>query len=105
MKYPAVLLTALLALAACAVVSPREQVRARLLEAGVKPHMADCLSEKLARKLSIAQLKELGRAARLPGKDVGHMSIDELVYRLRATQDPRIVEVVTRAGIGCAIAG
>ena len=33
------------------------------------------------------------------------MSIDELVHRLRALDDPQIVEVVTRAGIGCAIAG
>ena len=105
MKRSAIIASALLALSACAVVSPREQVRARLLEAGVKPGMADCLSEKLARKLSIAQLKELGRVARLPGRDAGHMSIDELVYRLRAIDDPQIVEVVTRAGIGCAIAG
>lgn len=96
---------ALLALASCAALDPRVQVRDKLIEAGIKPRMADCLAEKLVRKLDRDQLKELARVAKLPHRDVGHMSFAELADRLRAIQDPRLVEVVTRAGIGCAIAG
>ena len=96
---------ALISLASCAALDPRIQVREKLIEAGLKPAMADCLAEKLVRKLDRDQLKELAHVAKLPGKDVGHMSFYELADRVRAIQDPRIVEVVTRAGLGCAIAG
>jgi hypothetical protein len=96
---------ALLALASCAAIDPRVQVREKLIEAGIKPSMADCLAEKLVRKLDHDQLRELARVAKLPRQDVGRMSIYELAGRVRAIQDPRIVEVVTRAGLGCAIAG
>jgi hypothetical protein len=94
-----------LALSGCMTVSPRERVYQKLVEAGMKPRLADCMAEKLVRKLSIAQLKELARVAKLPHKDVGRLSFAELADRLQAVNDPHIVEVVTRAGIGCAIAG
>ena len=94
-----------LALASCAAIDPRVQVRDRLIDAGLTPPMADCMAEKLVRRLDRDQLKELAHAASLPHEDVGRMSIDQLIDRLRAIQDPRVVEVVTRAGIGCAIAG
>ena len=98
-------LALMLSLAACATVDPRVVVRDKLIEAGLKPPMADCMAEKLVRKLDRDQLRELAHAANLPHQDVGRMSIDDLLYRLRAIQDPRVVEVVTRAGLGCAIAG
>ena len=41
---------------------------------------------------------------RLARHDMRGMSIDELAYRLRALQDPEIVAVVLKAGIGCSIA-
>ena len=95
----------LLALGACQTLSPEARVRQRLIEAGLKPRMAQCMAERLTDRLSIGQLRELGRAARLPGRDVGNMTVDELVYRLRAVGDPQIITVVTRSGIGCLIAG
>ena len=96
---------AFLSLASCAALDPRIQVRDRLVEAGLRPAMADCLAEKLVRKLDRDQLKELARVAKLPRQHPGRISFNELADRLQAIQDPRIVEVVTRAGIGCAIAG
>ena len=101
----AVALALLLAVCACQTLSPEARVRQRLIEAGLKPRMAQCMAERLTDRLSIGQLRELGRAARLPGRDVGNMTVDELVYRLRAVGDPQIVKVVTRSGIGCVIAG
>jgi hypothetical protein len=96
---------ALLLAAGCSTLSPEARVREKLIEAGVKPRMAECMADKLVRKLDGDQLHELARVARLPRDHPGHMSFDELAGRLRALNDPRIVEVVTRAGLGCAIAG
>jgi hypothetical protein len=95
---------ALLALSACATLSPRERVHDELLRAGIKPRLANCLADRLSDRLSVSELRQLGRAAKLPRKDVGAMSIGELADRLRAIGDPHIVSVVTSAGIGCAIA-
>jgi hypothetical protein len=104
MKRFAPSLLAILALAGCATTSPRERVRAELLSAGLKPRLANCLADRLVDRLSIAELRQLGRAAKLPRKDVGGMSLRELSDRLAAVGDPHIVSVVTSAGIGCAIA-
>ncbi|RYD60595.1 MAG: hypothetical protein EOP58_16115 [Sphingomonadales bacterium] len=92
-------------LAGCATVSPEAKIRTRLVEAGVKPRMAQCMAERLTDRLSLAQLRELNRMVGLVRKDAGAMTVNEIVDRLRATGDPRIVEVVTRAGVGCFIAG
>jgi hypothetical protein len=97
-------LLAMLVLAGCATTSPRERVRAELLQAGIKPRMANCLADRLVDRLSLGELRQLGRAAKLPRKDVGNMSINELADRLAAVGDPHIVSVVTSAGLGCAIA-
>jgi hypothetical protein len=99
-----VLPLAALALAGCATVSPEARVRAKLVEAGIAPPVAGCMAERMTDRLSMAQLKRLQSFGGLARHDVRGMSIDELVYRLRALQDPEIVSVVLKAGIGCAIA-
>lgn len=101
-----ILLTSLLLLAACATISPEAKVREKLLEAGLKPRMAQCVAEKLVRHLSTAQLRRLGQLAKLPRRHAaGPLRIDEFLARLDALNDPQIVAVATRAGLGCAIAG
>lgn len=95
---------ALLALAACTTVSPEAKVRAKLIEAGVKPPVASCMAERLVDRLSYPQLKRLQSLSGLARKDVGVMSIDEIVHRLRALDDPEITAVVLKAGLGCSIA-
>jgi hypothetical protein len=93
-------------LAGCATVTPEQEVRHRLIAAGLKPPVAACLAEKLVRKLSPEELRRLGHAAELAeGRRIDDMTVSELVERVAAIGDPHIVEVVTRAGIGCAIAG
>ena len=90
-----------LALAGCATVSPEARVRTKLIEAGIKPPVAGCMAERMVDKLSLAQLRRLGGLAQ---HDLRGMSVDELVHRLRALEDPEIVSVVLKAGIGCSIA-
>ncbi len=96
--------TALVLLAGCSL-APEARVREKLLAAGVKPHMADCLAGKLSRKLSTSELEALGKAARGSGDTHGHVGIGELADRLQATGDQHIIDVVTRAGLSCAIMG
>ena len=99
------LILAVVAVSGCGLVSPEAKVRDRLRAAGVKPHMADCLAPKLVRKLSTAQLEALGRVAKLPHEDKHHLSIGDLEDRLQAAGDPRVVDVVARVGLACAILG
>lgn len=91
--------------AGCSTVSPEAKIRDRLIAAGVKPHMAGCMADKLVRKLDYSELKQLNAVAKLPREHPGALSFDELTYRLQALDNPHIVSVVTRAGLGCAISG
>ena len=95
---------AALAATACATVSPEAKVRTRLIEAGLRPPVAGCMAERMVDRLSLVQLKRLQSFGGLAKHDVRGMSLDELVYRLRALDDPEIVAVVLKAGIGCSIA-
>ncbi|TZG27249.1 hypothetical protein [Sphingomonas montanisoli] len=93
----------LIALAACTTVSPEAKVRAKLIEAGVKPPVASCMAERLVDRLSLAQLKRLQSLSGLARKDVNAMSIDEIAHRLRGLDDPEITAVVLKTGLGCSI--
>jgi hypothetical protein len=106
MPRPFLALILIAALAGCGlVVSPEAKVRDRLLAAGVKPHMANCLAPKLVRKLSADQLEALGKLAKVPDEDKHHLSIGALEERLQAVGDPQVVDVVGRAALACAIMG
>jgi hypothetical protein len=103
----------ILALAGCGIVSPEARVRAKLIGAGIKPHLADCLAPKLVAKLSTEQLEALGQLAKASkGNDDdqgdGHKhrhSLAILEDRLQAVNDPQIVDVVGRAALACTILG
>ena len=89
------LLTA--ALAACSM--PEEQVRAGLIRAGVPQPIAGCMAARMVDKLSFSQLRRLasiGGAGR--PRDLG-----EMIHRLRALNDPEIVDVTTSSAARCAI--
>lgn len=105
MRLSVLALASALALSSCTTVSPEARVRSRLISAGLKPGVAECMAERMVDKLSLAQLKRLQSLAGLQSHPVDQMSVDELVHRLRALDDPQIVSVVLRAGIGCSIAG
>ena len=97
-------LALLQALSACTTMSPEAKVRTRLIEAGVSRPMASCMAERLVDRLNMQELRRLGSLSKLGTRNVGEMTIDELLHRLSALNDPHIIKVVTKAGIGCAIA-
>lgn len=94
----------LMTFSACATVSPEARVRSKLIEAGLRPPVAACMAERMVDRLSLVQLKRLQSLGGLASRDPRGMSIDEFAHRLRALNDPEIVSVVLRAGIGCSIA-
>ena len=104
-KHLLLLALPLLAVAGCATVSPEARLRAGLLDAGLPPRVAGCMAERMADRLSIDQLRRLGSIASLKDRDVGQMSVDEFLYRVRGFRDVELIEVTTRAALGCAIAG
>lgn len=94
----------MLALSACATMSPEAKVRTRLMEAGLSRPMAGCMAERLVDRLSMQELRRLNSLSKLGTRRVGDMTIDELLHRLSALNDPHILKVVAKAGLGCAIA-
>ena len=93
----------LLALAACA--TPESRVQTALMDAGISRPVAGCMAERMVDRLSIDQLRQIKSLSKLGGRSVEAMSIAELLHRVRALGDPEILAVVSRAGLGCAIAG
>jgi hypothetical protein len=92
-----------LILAGCASLSPEARLRAGLIEAGLSPHMAGCMAEKMADRLSITQLRRLQSLASLRDEDIGQIPLDRYLHRLRALGDPEIVAVTGKAALRCAL--
>lgn len=95
-------LGASLLLASCASLSPESRLRAKLLEAGLSPHMAGCMAERMADRLSIGQLRKLQSMASLRKSHSGDLDMDQLLHKLRALDDPEIFLVTSKAALKCA---
>lgn len=105
MKIVILPLVAALALVGCASTSPEAKVRSSLIDAGISPRVASCMAERMVDRLSMAQLRRLHSLVKLPDRDIGGMTIDQFLHQIRALDDPEVFAVVSKAGIGCAIAG
>ena len=92
------------ALAGCAATYEARVERA-LVEAGLAPSVAGCMAERMVDRLSTAQLRALGRLAELHKESAGRMRVGEFIEQARANLDAETIEVVTRAGLGCALKG
>jgi len=97
-------LACLLLVIGCAA-TPEARIRTRLMDAGLSRPMAGCMAERLVDRLSMQQLRRLGSLAKLGERDIGSMTVDRFLNHVRALEDPEILMVVTRAGLGCAISG
>ena len=104
MRTGIIMTSAALALAGCAT-SYEQRIETRLVSAGLPRPMSHCMAERLVRRLSLAQLNRLGEATNAYRGDPRNLTVRDLTRQVETLGDPEIVEVVTRAGIGCAIAG
>ena len=96
-------LGASLLLMSCATVSPESRLRTGLIDAGVSPRMAGCMAERMADRLSLAQLRRLQSLASLRKSHMGDMTVDRFLFKVRALEDPEIFAVTSKAAIICAI--
>lgn len=100
---PAIVAVAL-ALGACA--GTREaQIRSALTDVGVPERTAACMARDMAPKLTNRQLRDLQRTTGLTRADLSRMTFQQALERLRAIDDPQLVEVAVRAGLACMISG
>ena len=90
-----------LLLSSCAT-TKQMQVQSALLKAGVPQPMAVCMAEPLARDLTTAQLRSLGKVAKSAKQELSKQAALDL---LRRDVDPETVGVVVRAGLGCLLRG
>ncbi len=92
-----IVLVALL-LAGCA--TPAERITDRLQAAGVPGAEARCMGNRLAARLSLAQLQELNRVVKTEAGE--HLTVNRIIRRL-GDADPALVAKLVETGIVCAI--
>ncbi len=95
--------TLLLLLAGCA--SPESQIKSALLDAGLSKPMASCMATRMADQLSYAQLWKLRELKNLKNADAQSLSIEEFMTNSKSLQDPKIMGIITKSGVICAITG
>lgn len=61
------------------------------------------MAERIVDRLSLVQLRRLQSFASLGGADMGTMSVDRFVHKLRAIEDPEIFVATSRAALACAL--
>ena len=91
-----------LALSACA--TPESRVRTALLNAGLSKPVSTCMAQRMVDRLSLGQLQKLSRLSALRDTKIRELTLGEFIRQTRGLQDPKILQVVTTAGLGCAIA-
>jgi hypothetical protein len=90
-----------LMVAGCA--TPETRIRTALVDAGLSKPIAGCMAGRMVDRLSLWQLNKLRGLGKLKDKKVREVTIEELVKRTKALQDPEILGVVTSSGVVCAI--
>lgn len=101
-----ILLAAVAALAGCA--QPFEgRVASRLTEAGLSRPMAECMAKRWVKRLNVLQLRKISSLSDDLGRErkQGRLTVGRFIERVRAVDDPEIVEVVSSSSFACALGG
>lgn len=94
----------LLAIAGCA--QPFEgRIANRLNEAGLSRPMAECMAGRWVDRLSVFQLRKIQSLTEdlKRERSAGRLTVVRLIDRVRALDDPEIVEVVSTSAARCAL--
>jgi hypothetical protein len=86
-----------LLLGSCGI--PEARLRTGLENTGIHPRMARCMADRMAHRLSIAQMRRLGDLPRARRAT----SLGEYLHDVRALGDPEIVRVTTAAAARCVL--
>lgn len=98
----AVILAAALTLSGCVETIAEDRVRTALLDAGVPPGDAGCMSERMVDRLSIDQLKRLEALKARTGEAERPRTLGEFVERIRRVGDDEVVAVTASSAALCA---
>ncbi|MGB3723762.1 MAG: hypothetical protein WA979_13220 [Pacificimonas sp.] len=93
-----------LALSACAT-GPKAEIARSLTGFGLPQSQSKCVAERMDERLSRSQLRDVADLLGADRRDVGRMRIGDVADLLRGAGDGEVVEVMLRAGVGCAISG
>lgn len=88
-------------LSGCAAISSEQKVRVSLVDAGLSHRTAKCMASRMVDRLSVSQLRRLQSLASLKNADIGAMSVDRLLNKVRAIEDPEVFIVTSRAALAC----
>ena len=78
--------------------TPEARLRAGLVDAGLSPPLAACMADRMADRLSLAQLMRLRDLPRARES----VSIGEFLHRVRALRDPGILAAASSSAALCA---
>jgi hypothetical protein len=88
-------------LAGCA--TPEQRVRSGLIEAGLSQPIATCMAARMVDRLSLLQLRRIGRLGDLRDANVSQLTVEQFLNRSRALGDPEILAVMSTSAALCAI--
>jgi hypothetical protein len=98
-----ILVLAGLVLTGCA--SKETRIRTALTDVGVPDRTASCMARDMAPKVTTQQLRNLQRKTGLTRAELSRMTFQQALERLRAIDDPQLVEVAVRSGLACMVSG
>ena len=100
MKRALVSAALLIALAGCA--TPETRLRTGLVDAGLSQRVAGCMADRMVDRLSLLQLRRIGSLASLKDKNAADLSLNQLLFKVRALKDTEILAVTTSSAAVCA---
>lgn len=87
--------------AGCVQTIAEGRVKTALLDAGVPPGDADCMSQRMVDRLTIVQLRKLEALKAQPGEAERPATLSEFVTRVRRVGDAEVVAVTASSAALC----
>ena len=82
--------------------SVEERLESELVARGLSEPMAACMAERMADRLSLAQLRKLERLGPEEGETDVPLTMPEFLERVRRVDDPEVIEVTAGSTAVCA---
>lgn len=97
------MVVALLAITAGGCVNSQARLRQGLYRAGLSAAMADCVSARMDDRLSLSQLRRVGRLADVRDDLARDGSIDQFLRNIEVLGDAEILAVASTSAAACSL--
>lgn len=78
------------------------RLRTGLIGMGLSERQSTCMADRMARNLSITQLRRIAALGSLRNQPLDKLSQEEFLHKIRALRDHEILAVSLKAAAGCA---